>query len=222
MTTQNDGSTRIPNIQSMINSDDSKKSNFCLNGTNNQRISHCAQKNAQIYNETSVGRDQIDTNGQMYPRYSSYPLSPLSTFTIPNFDSDLSASSLAHGLSEIITTKIDEAGFGDDAISSIDNLLAIDTQPTNVATQVTSNNLGSMQSYSDLLEFLQGGDYYKSQSDDSSIKNTPNIDDNVPGVNDAFMRQKFLPSFISHPPSVESFEFCGDHKRYLESFCNDF
>jgi len=222
MTTQNDGSTRIPNIQSMINSDDSKKSNFCLNGTNNQRISYCAQKNAQIYDKTSIGRDQIDTKGQMYPRYSSYPLSPLSTFTIPNFDSDLSASSLAHGLSEIITTKIDEAGFGDDAISSIDNLLAIDTQPTNVATQVTSNNLGSMQSYSDLLEFLQGGDYYKSQSDDSSIKNTPNIDDNVPGVNDAFMRQKFLPSFISHPPSVESFEFCGDHKRYLESFCNDF
>ncbi len=226
---QNTGTTRVTNEGDIIALNGTKRSDPAyLDAADDRGIAHDKQKETSVYTNSILGgrinqiKQQMDTNRLLPSNISSYPLSPLSTFTIPNFDSDISASSLAHGLSEIITTKIDEAGFGNNAFRNIDNISTVDPQPVKLATDATPNNLGPMQSYSDLLEFLQEGDYYKSQSDKDSFQNTTTSDDNIPESNDVFLRQKFLPSFILHPPSVESFEFCGDHKRYFESFCNDF
>lgn len=68
------------------------------------------------------------------------------------------------------------------------------------------DDLDPDQPVSDFLDVLQKGDYYKitPQKGDSQTASGP------------------LPSFMASPPSIDSFEVCENHRKYLLSFCDDF
>ncbi|VEU23547.1 DEKNAAE104512 [Brettanomyces naardenensis] len=108
----------------------------------------------------------------------------LATLNIPNFDSSLSANSLAQSLNEILITKIDEV----------------------------KPNIDYPGVLSPLMEMLEQGDYYK-----VAAGNTEPTAFDLPTHS-----QQDLPDFVTKPVSIDSFQFSGDHKIYLEYFCNDF
>lgn len=100
----------------------------------------------------------------------SFP-SQLSTFELSNFDSSVSASSLAQSLNDVINTRIDE-------------VTHVEAQP-----------------YSDFSDIFR----------DIMIKHNYKIE-----------KPHRLPEFVIHPLTVDSFNFTGDHHRYLTYFYYDF